>query len=134
MISFIFSFKPWARLTIGVLFMATVAVLSLLPSYDLPSISRYIIVHRIAHLCMYLGLGFLACWNLKLNPERMKLVYLLLAGIFMYGVLMEILQRSMHNGRSFRFSDMIVNLIGAISGILIYRYLSQKQTEAGQAI
>jgi len=134
MISFIFSFKPWARITIGVLFMATVAVLSLMPSYDLPGIAVYLVVHRIAHLCMYLGLGFIACWNLKISPDRMKLIFLLLAGIFMYGVLMETLQRTMHNGRSFHFSDMIVNLIGAITGILIYGYLERKHKQAAEVL
>ena len=114
--------------------MATVAVLSLMPSYDLPGIAVYLVVHRIAHLCMYLGLGFIACWNLKISPDRMKLIFLLLAGIFMYGVLMETLQRTMHNGRSFHFSDMIVNLIGAITGILIYGYLERKHKQAAEVL
>ena len=126
MISFIFSFKPWLRITIGILFMATVAVLSLMPSDDLPGIAVYVVVHRIAHLCMYLGLSFIAFWSFRISPDRMRLIYLMLAGVFMYGVLMEILQRTMHNGRSFHFSDMLANLTGAIAGILIYRYMDRK--------
>ena len=49
----------------------------------------------------------------------------LLAGVFMYGVIMEILQRTMHNGREFDFKDMIANLTGTIIGLLIYRYFDR---------
>ena len=59
----------------------------------------------------------------------MKPIYLLLTGVFMYGVLMEILQRTMHNGRNFEFMDMVANLTGAIVGILIYRYFDNKRLE-----
>jgi len=52
-------------------------------------------------------------------------MYMLLAGVFMYGVLMEILQRTLHNGRSFDFKDMIANLTGAIIGLLIYKFLDK---------
>lgn len=126
MISFIFSFKPWLRLTLGFLFLITVAILSLMPSRDLPGFAVYVVVHKIAHICMYFGLSFVACWSFRIKPDRMRLMYLLLAVIFMYGVLMEILQRSMHNGRDFHFSDMLANLTGAIAGILIYKHLERK--------
>ena len=76
---------------------------------------------------MYLGAAFLACWSMDLGLKRMMPVYYLLAGVFMYGVLMEFLQRTMHNGRNFEFKDMIANLTGAIVGILIYRYLDRKR-------
>jgi glycopeptide antibiotics resistance protein len=48
----------------------------------------------------------------------------------MYGVLMEILQRTMHNGRSFDFKDMIANLTGAILGLLIYKFLDKLRENA----
>jgi VanZ family protein len=126
MISFIFSFKIWQRKVLAAIYLGIVAVLSLMPAHDLPGIARYQVVHKIAHICMYLGLAFIALWSLRIRPDQMKLIYLLLAGIFMYGVLMEILQRSMHNGRTFHFSDMLANLTGAITGIIIYRYMERK--------
>jgi len=127
MISFIFSFKPWLRKTIGSVYLAIVALLSLLPSYDIPDIQLFPGADKLVHICMYLGLSFLACWSYEIKRERMQPVYLLLAGVFMYGVLMEILQRTLHNGRDFDFKDMLANLTGAIIGILIYRYFERKQ-------
>ena len=127
MISFIFSFKPWLRKTIGTLYLAIVALLSLLPSYDLPDIQLFPGADKLVHICMYLGLSFLACWSFEISRDRMKPLYMMLAGVFMYGVLMEILQRTMHNGRSFDFKDMLANLTGAVIGILIYRYFDRKQ-------
>lgn len=126
MISFIFSFKNWQRKVLAILYLGIVAVLSLMPANDLPGIASYQIVHKIAHLCMYLGLSIIALWSLRIRPQQMKLIYLLLAAIFMYGATMEVLQRLMHDGRTFHFSDMLANLTGAIAGILIYRYLERK--------
>ncbi len=56
-------------------------------------------------------------------------LYILLAGVFLWGVLMEILQRTMHNGRNFEFRDMIANLTGAIIGLMIYRYFDKRRIE-----
>lgn len=129
MISFIFSFKPWLRKTIGTIYLAIVAVLSLMPSYDIPDITLFPGADKLVHICMYLGLSFLACWSFEIKRDRMQPIYLLLAGVFMYGVLMEILQRTMHNGRDFDFKDMLANLTGAVIGIFIYRYFDRKHGE-----
>ncbi len=125
MISFIFSFKPWFRKTIGSVYLLVIALLSLLPSYDLPDIKLFPGVDKLVHMCMYLGLSVLACWSYDISHHRMRIMYMLLAGVFMYGVLMEILQRTLHNGRSFDFKDMIANLTGAIIGLLIYKFLDK---------
>jgi len=129
MISFIFSFKIWLRKTIAALYLATIAALSLMPARDLPHFTVFSSLDKAVHISMYLGLSFLACWSYEISRDRMKPIYLLLLGVFMYGVLMEILQRTMHNGRNFDFKDMIANLTGAIAGILIFRYLDRMRTE-----
>jgi VanZ family protein len=127
MISFIFSFKPWLRKTIAALYLVTIAVLSLMPSYDLPSFTIFPEIDKVVHICMYLGLSFLACWSFEIRRDRMKPLYFMLVTVFMYGILMEVLQRTMHNGRNFDFRDMIANLTGAIVGILIYRYFDRQR-------
>ena len=128
MISFIFSFKPWLRKSIGVIYLLTIAFLSLMPSNDLPHFTRIKEIDKVIHLCMYLGLSFLASWNYDIIHKRMKYMIVLLAGVFMYGVIMEILQRTMHNGREFDFKDMIANLTGTIIGLLVYRYFDRMHT------
>ena len=127
MISFLFSFKLWLRRTLGLIYLGIIAVLSLMPVDDLPQITVFQGFDKLVHFSMYLGAAFLACWSLQIGLRRMMPVYYLLASVFMYGVLMEILQRTMHNGRNFEFRDMIANLTGAIAGILIYRYLDRKR-------
>ncbi len=130
MISFIFSFQLWLRRTIGSMYLAALVIISLMPASDLPHIAVFSSFDKAAHFIMYLGLSFLVCWGLDLSRIRMRPIYLLLSGVFMWGVLMEILQRTMHNGRNFDFRDMIANLAGAWVGILIYRYFDRKRTDA----
>lgn len=104
-------------------------MLSLLPSYDIPDIKLFAGADKVAHICMYLGLSFLACWSYDISHKRMKFMYMLLAGVFMYGVMMEILQRTMHNGRNFDFRDMVANLTGTIIGLVVYRILDRQRPE-----
>ena len=129
MISFIFSFKLWLRRTIAIMYLGIIAILSLMPAYDLPHITVFANFDKLVHFSMYFGAAILACWSMDISRERMKPIYYLLIGVFMYGVLMEILQRTMHNGRNFEFKDMIANLTGAIVGIIVYRYLDRKRAE-----
>lgn len=129
MISFIFSFKPWLRKTIGAVYLVIIALLSLLPSYDIPDITLFPGADKVVHMCMYLGLSFLACWSYDIGHHRMRFMFSLLAGVFLYGVLMEILQRTMHNGRSFDFRDMLANLTGAVIGLLIYKFFDKQRAK-----
>lgn len=129
MISFIFSFKLWLRRIILLFYMTVVAVLSLMPANDLPHFTVFSGIDKIVHLSMYLGLSVLTCWSFEINRKKMVPLYILLAGVFLWGVLMEILQRTMHNGRNFEFRDMIANLTGAIIGLMIYRYFDKRRIE-----
>lgn len=129
MISFIFSFSIWLRKTIASVYLGIIALLSLLPPRDFPRFDPFPNFDKVVHFSMYFGLAFLACWSFEIQRERMKPIYLLLFGVFMYGVLMEILQRTMHNGRNFEFRDMLANLTGAIVGIIVYRYFDKKRVQ-----
>jgi VanZ family protein len=129
MISFIFSINLWLRKSLAAVYLAIIAILSLMPSYDLPEITKFPQFDKVVHVSMYLGLSFLVCWSFEIHRDRMKPIYILLTAVFMYGVLMEILQRTMHNGRSFDFRDMLANLTGAVIGIAIYRYFDLKRIE-----
>jgi len=129
LIKFIFSFKIWHRKAIALIYFGIVALLSLLPMYDLPEVSLFPGAEKMVHFSMYFGMAVLACWSLDLSSNRIRKMYWLLLGVFMYGVLMEILQRTMHNGRSFEFRDMIANLAGAVAGLLVYRYLDSLRSK-----
>ena len=129
MISCIFLIKPWLRKAIGAVYLIVIALLSLWPANSLPHVSLFSGADKLVHICMYLGLSFLACWIYGNARQRIRYMYILLTAVFMYGALMEVLQHTMRAGRSFDFMDMIANLIGAIIGTLIYTYLERQQME-----
>ena len=126
MISFIFSLKPWLRITLGLLYLVLIILLSLLPTSNLPDIPFFSGEDKWIHFCMYLGLGFVACWSLDMRGKRMPSLNMLLAGVFAWGVLMEILQRLMSNGRGMEILDMLANLTGAVAGLIVYRFMDRK--------
>lgn len=53
-------------------------------------------------------------------------LFFLLAGVTLWGVLMEILQRLMSNGRGMEILDMLANFGGAVLGLVIYKLLERK--------
>ncbi|MFA5973285.1 MAG: VanZ family protein [Lentimicrobiaceae bacterium] len=135
MIKFIFSIKPWLRITIGLLYLVLIVLLSLLPTSDLPDIPLFSGEDKWIHSCMYLGLGFIACWSLDFSEKARKPhLFLLLTGVFMWGVLMEVLQRLMSNGRGMEILDMVANMVGAVAGLILYKLLAKKQSSMAEAI
>ena len=126
MINFIFSLKPWLRITLGLLYLVLIVLLSLLPTSNLPDVPFFSGEDKWIHFCMYLGLGFVTCWSLDMRGKRMPSLNMLLAGVFAWGVLMEILQRLMSNGRGMDVWDMLANLAGAVAGLIVYRFLDRK--------
>jgi VanZ family protein len=126
MIRLIFSFKPWLRITLSTLYLILIVLLSLLPTSDFPDVPMFSGEDKWIHFCMYLGLGFVACWSLDRKGKTNPPLYILLAGVFMWGVLMEVLQRLMANGRGMEVLDMLANLAGAVAGLMIYKYMNWK--------
>ena len=130
MIRLFFSIKPWLRYTLSFLYLVIIVLLSLLPTSDFPDVPFFSGEDKYIHICMYLGLGFLACWSLDFRgKERLPSIILLLAGVFMWGALMEVLQRLMSNGRGMELLDMLANLAGAIVGLIFYKLLERKRFE-----
>lgn len=126
MIRLLFSSKPWLRITLSIIYLVLIVLLSLLPTSDLPDIPFLSGEDKWIHFCMYLGLGFVASWSLDRKGKPMLPLYVLLAGLFMWGVLMEVLQRLMSNGRGMDILDMFANLAGAVAGLILYKYMSRK--------
>jgi len=124
------SVKPIFRKTFGLFYLILIALLSLLPASNLPNIPFFTGEDKVIHFGMYAGLGFIACWSLNISNNRFKSYPLLLLFVFMWGVVMEILQRLMAKGRSLEGMDMLANFAGAIVGLLAYNYMI-KFNEAG---
>jgi len=72
---------------------------------------------------MYAGLGWMLMWAFyKENLSKPIRVFLFLS-IPVWGILMEVMQLFMHQGRSFSWLDILANLVGAIIGVLVYRWM-----------
>lgn len=123
MLRLFFSARPWIRISLGILYLLLIIFLSIYPFTDTPDIPFFDGQDKVIHFIMYAGLGFIACWSLDMRGKRMPSLLLLLSGIFLWGVLMEILQRLMALGRALEFTDMMANLAGAIAGLILYRFL-----------
>jgi VanZ family protein len=108
------------------MYLVLIVLLSLLPTSDFPDVPMFSGEDKWIHICMYLGLGFLTCWSLDTKGKHSPPTYILLTGVFMWGVLMEILQRLMANGRGMEVLDMLANLAGAVAGLILYKYMNRK--------
>jgi len=126
MLRLLFSSKPWVRIILSIMYLVLLVLLSLLPTSDLPNIPFFTGEDKSIHFLMYLGLGFVASWSLDRKGKPMPPLYFLLGGVFMWGVLMEVLQRLMANGRGMEILDMLANLAGAIAGLMLYKYMNRK--------
>lgn len=132
MLNKFFSLRPWIRILIMLVYLVIVTLLSLLPTSNLPNIPFINGQDKAVHVTMYLGLAFLASWSLDTHGRKKPSVPLMLAGVAGWGVLMEVLQHLMTNGRGLEFTDMIANLAGATSGMFLYIHLHRLRKVAAR--
>ena len=59
-------------------------------------------------------------------PHNKKNSLILLGVGIGYGILIEVLQGSMHLGRSYEVDDIIANTVGAILGVLTIGFVKRK--------
>jgi VanZ family protein len=124
MISLLFFTRQWLRITLSLIYLGGVAFLSLLPPKDLPEIPLFPGADKIVHTSMYLGLALLACWSLHAEVKKGCYYFVIFFSVG-WGVIMEIFQYVMHQGRSFEMNDIIGNSIGTFAGIYVYILLAR---------
>ena len=73
---------------------------------------------KLAHLIFYAVFSFLWCMSLRKRNVEKK--YVLFFSIF-FGILMEICQLYLFNGRSFELFDIIANIIGSVVGLILFK-------------
>jgi VanZ family protein len=75
-------------------------------------------VDKLGHLVFYLIFSFLWCMALARNKTDKKNI---LFFSISFGVLMEICQLYLFNGRSFELYDIVANVIGSIVGVILFK-------------
>ncbi|QEE49195.1 hypothetical protein FUA48_06255 [Flavobacterium alkalisoli] len=113
----------------AVLWMLLIAVFCLITANTFSSFERFPIPYKdkIVHFTFYFVLVLL--WNISLkhlNNKRKLRLYVFLGAVF-YGVLIEIFQKFFTLTRSFDFSDIAANTLGAFLGTLVIWQLNRNK-------
>lgn len=100
--------------------LAILTILLLLPGRDIPRIDLDlgIPIDKLVHFTsLFIATGsFLLSIHWEENKHRVKIII----GLIAYGVLMEFLQSILQKTRSFEIADIIANLTGVVSAVLLY--------------
>ncbi|MEI7524739.1 MAG: VanZ family protein [Mariniphaga sp.] len=122
MILILFAISQRLRIILSLIYLGCIAILSLLPSADIPQVPMFPGADKIVHLCMYLGLSAISCWSMHAEINT-KWYYLVILFAVSWGITMEIFQKIMNLGRSFELLDILSNSIGAIIGVALFMLL-----------
>lgn len=102
---------PRLWLAVGLTLAAVIAVLSLLPSKELPDLR---VSDKVEHTLAYVALGF--CFaSVIVRRDWFWLALSLLA----FGALIELAQGVMHLGRNADARDLVANAVGISLGLLL---------------
>jgi len=123
MIKYLFSLPQWFRMLFSLLYLGLIAMLSLLPSKDLPDLHPFAAFDKVVHSCMYFGFTMLACWTFHAEEKRIRVFFIVLFAIC-WGLLMEFSQLEMMLGRAFEWTDELSNGLGAVIGAMVYAWIA----------
>ncbi len=102
------------------IFWASVTSVKTLPSF---SFELLIQPDKLAHLTVYAILVVLTLWGLKKSVKQVPTKWVgwtFCLGI-LYGFFIECVQYTFFPGRYFEIFDIIANIIGCLTGILLYK-------------
>ncbi|MEI6062484.1 MAG: hypothetical protein WCR72_17415 [Bacteroidota bacterium] len=114
------------------LYLIILTFLSLLPPQNLPHAALFPNADKLIHCCLYAGFTFLLFWGWHDKFIGKKQLLPLLA-VFVWGMVMEIIQGVGHYGRSFEFTDEIANIAGFFPGWVAWLWI-RKYTKASEQI
>jgi VanZ family protein len=112
------------KLIAVILWSTVIAILSLMPSSNVPGISwgSGIPLDKIAHIVLYAIYTFLLGRYLTNQPNKNVSIRLWSLAIpIFYGILMEVLQYYLSPSRFFDMLDIIANISGSIVGLLLLK-------------
>lgn len=116
-----------------VLWMALILYLSFAPLKDWPQpgIFQKLYLDKVVHFTMYALLSFLLLRSifqqqLKHTPRYATIITSLIfsAGL---GIAIEVLQPVFTMYRKFELMDMVANAVGAIAGVIVFKWLLSKE-------
>lgn len=79
------------------------------------------LIHSSAYLILTL------CWLLTYKHNYLKINKYILFLIFLYGIIIEVLQATVTTNRQFEFKDILANMFGIALGFTVFKVLLQKK-------
>jgi len=103
-----------------------VIVASSVPGSNTPRVSILGLEHldKVVHWIMYGGVVLL--WSIALSKAKAREIAFVFVASICLGVSMEILQNNVFVERSFEILDIIANIMGSISGLVLYYKIFKK--------
>ena len=113
----------------AILWAIVILVLSAMPGLNLrESWWDLVSMDKVGHFAVYGILTFLLLKGLPGHPrffEKNVVVIALIISI-LYGILMEVMQFTFFPYRYFEYLDIIANIIGSFTGLLIFNFYNKK--------
>lgn len=109
-------------LILAILWTGIIMYLSLISAKEAKKFNVWDIVglDKLAHLVFYAGMTIL--WYMALSRKQPEKKIILFFSIS-FGVLMEICQLYLFNGRSFEIYDIVANVMGSLIGWILFKNL-----------
>lgn len=115
----------------ALLWTAVIVVLSLVSFSKLPKVSLLpSYTDKITHFVFYFGFVFLWGNALLQKAQNRKNIFLkILSTAILVGALMEVLQETLTQNRTFDWLDILANSIGAVVGIFILMMFGKSENK-----
>ncbi|MBC8343344.1 MAG: VanZ family protein [Bacteroidetes bacterium] len=120
------------RLIPSAIWIVVITVLSLIPSSGIDKIWFEFIVEpdKIAHFILYAIFAFFVFYgknwtNASILRNNKTWIFVVL-GVFLYSIILELLQSTQWINRNASFSDIIANMLGFFVGILLFISLAKR--------
>ncbi|WP_277632193.1 VanZ family protein [Avrilella dinanensis] len=115
---------------LAVLWNVLILIFCLINLSNIDSVQKISFPHidKIVHFVFYTTASFLWLWALSARKKKLSglIIILIVAGLILFGLMVEILQDVFPTRRSFEWLDVLCNTAGVITGTgiyLIYRKL-----------
>lgn len=115
----IFTVPQRLRVVVYFLYFLILLWISTIPFKEIPKWALTSGFDILVHFSLYFGLTLLSCWTFNAEENRKRIKFIMLFAIIL-GLMMEILQILMKEGRNYEFSDILFNSLGALAGAGVF--------------
>lgn len=105
------------------IWLVLITLLCMVPQEDLPDAGGIPHFDKIVHFVLYFVLIFLSLFIFSGSKQPGKVI--IVSGIFGFSLFIELMQDILPFGRTFSFLDLLTNLIGILTGLLVFQRINR---------